>query len=64
MSEGITVPRYAGYRAKMKFERAEAVVSAFCEFYADLAALCTRRIPAAQDDDALVIRRAWLRASA
>lgn len=64
MSEGITVPRRAGYKAQLKLERAEAVVNAFCEFYADLSALYKRRIPAARGDDALAIRRAWLRASA
>ena len=51
MSETITVPRYASYRAQMKLERAEAAVDAFCKFYGDLVA-------------ALSIRRAWLRASA
>ena len=48
----------------MKLERAEAVVAAFCDAYESLVALFTRSIPAATDDDALTIRRAWLRASA
>jgi hypothetical protein len=64
MSQEVTFPRHASFEAQMKLERAEAVVKAFCEFCADLAALYPHRIPAAQDDDALVIRRAWLRASA
>lgn len=64
MSETITVPRYATYRAQMKLERAEAVVSAFCDAYQGVASLFTRSIPAAKGDAALTIRRAWLRASA
>lgn len=63
MSETITVPRYASYRAQMKLERAEAVVDAFCKFYGDLVAVFTR-MPPAKDEAALSIRRAWLRASA
>ena len=64
MSKEVTFPRHASYEARMKLEHAEAVVDAFCEFYADLAAVFSRRIPAAQNADALEIRRAWLRASA
>ena len=64
MSEEITVPRRVGYEAQLKLERAEAVINAVCEFCSDLAALYGRRIPAARDDAALTIRRAWLRASA
>jgi hypothetical protein len=63
MSETITVPRHASYRARMKLERAEAVVNAFCGFFVDVAALFAR-IPPAKDEQALSIRRAWLRASA
>ena len=64
MSERIAFPRYPGYRAQVKLARAEAVVNAFCDFYEDLAGLFYRRIPAAKNEDALTIRRAWLRASA
>ncbi len=64
MAETITVPRYAAYKAQMKLERAEAVVNAFSEIYDAVAGLFARRIPAAQESDALAIRRAWLRASA
>jgi hypothetical protein len=63
MSETITIPRYASYRARMKLERAEAVVAALCDFFNDIGALFAR-IPPAKDEDALSIRRAWLRASA
>jgi hypothetical protein len=63
MSETITVPRYASYRAQRKLERAEAVVAALCDVCSNLGALFAR-IPPAKDEDALSIRRAWLRASA
>ena len=48
----------------MKLERAEAVIDAFCDAYARLASLFSCSIPAAKGNDALTIRRAWLRASA
>lgn len=64
MSEQINFPRYAAYQAQMKLERAEAVVNAFCEIYDAAARLFTRSIPAAKENEALKIRRAWLRASA
>ncbi len=64
MSEMISFPRYAAHQAQMKLERAEAVVNAFCEIYDAAARLFTRSAPAAKDNDALAIRRAWLRASA
>ena len=64
MSERIAFPRYAAHRAQMKLARAEAVVNAFCDLYERVAGLFDRRIPAAQSNDALKIRRAWLRASA
>lgn len=60
----ISVPRYAAYSAQMKLARAEAVVDAFCQIYESATRLFTQRIPAAREDDALKIRRAWLRASA
>ena len=64
MSERIAFPRYAAYKAQMKLARAEALVDAFSELYDAVAGLFTRGIPAAREDDALEIRRAWLRASA
>ena len=64
MAEMITYPRYAAYQAQAKLERAEAVVNAFCELYGAVAGLFAGGIPAAKDNDALTIRRAWLRASA
>lgn len=64
MSERIAFPRYAAYKAQIKLERAEALVAAFSELYDAVARLFTCGIPAAKEDDALKIRRAWLRASA
>ena len=64
MSQTINFPRHASYKAQMKLERAEAVIDAFCDAYASLASLFSCSIPAAKGDDALTIRRAWLRASA
>ncbi|MGZ8274083.1 MAG: hypothetical protein ACXW2G_11325 [Burkholderiaceae bacterium] len=64
MSEKIAFPRYTAYQAQMKLARAEAVVGAFCEIYDAASRLFSRGIPAAMKDDALKIRRAWLRASA
>ena len=63
MSETIIVPRHASYRARLKLERADAVVTAFSELLGDVAALFAR-IPPAKGEEALSIRRAWLRASA
>ena len=63
MSETITVPRHASYRAQMKLARAEAVVAALCDACNNIGALFAR-IPPAKDEEALSIRRAWLRASA
>jgi hypothetical protein len=64
MSEMIAVPRHAAHTAQMKLARAEAVVDAFCGIYDAATRLFARRIPAATDNEALKIRRAWLRASA
>ncbi|HEX5639070.1 MAG TPA: hypothetical protein VFX81_04665 [Burkholderiaceae bacterium] len=64
MSERIAFPRYAVRSAQMKLARAEAVVDAFCGIYDAATRLFTRRIPAATENEALKIRRAWLRASA
>ena len=64
MPERIAFPRYAAHKAQMKLARAEALVDAFSELYDAVAGLLPHGIPAARDDDALNIRRAWLRASA
>ena len=64
MSLTISVPRYAVYSAQRKLARAEAVVDSFCQLYDAATRLFTQRIPAARDNDALKIGRAWLRASA
>lgn len=63
MSESFNYPRHGAPAAKLKLQRAEDVVDAFCELYQRLVALFTC-VPAAKDEAALNIRRAWLRASA
>jgi hypothetical protein len=59
----ITVPRSALYRAQARLAQAEAIVEAFASMYNRIAGLLCRA-PAARGDDALMIRRAWLRAGA
>jgi len=63
MSESFNYPRYGAPAAKLKLQRAEDVIEAFCDLYQHGVALFTR-VPAAKDEAALNIRRAWLRASA
>lgn len=64
MSESFNYPRHAAYEAQRNLARAEAVVEACCALWAAAASLFTRAMPPATDEDALTIRRAWLRASA
>ena len=59
----IVVPSATAYRARQRLEQAEAIVAACAAAYVRVAALFTR-VPAAKGEQALSIRRAWLRASA
>jgi hypothetical protein len=63
MSATITVPSRVAYRARVGLARAEQVVDSLSELFDLVASLFAHR-PPAQDDEALTIRRAWLRASA
>ena len=63
MPETIIVPSSTAHRARARLAQAEAIIEGFAAAYVRLAALFTR-VPAATDEDALSIRRAWLRASA
>ena len=64
MSESFNYPRYRAFEAQMNLERAEALIDACFEVWASAVALFTRVVPPATDEDAMKIRRAWLRASA
>ena len=64
MSESFNYPRYRPLEAQVKLERAEAVIDACFDLCASLAAVFTRVVPPATNEEALKIRRAWLRASA
>ena len=64
VSEYIIAPRSTLCRAQMRLEQAEAIIASFTAAYDRIAALFSRRAPAAKGDEALSIRRAWLRASA
>ena len=63
MSKMIVVPSSTAYRARARLAQAEALIAGFAAVYDRLAALFTR-VPSAKDEQALSIRRAWLRASA
>ena len=63
MSESFNYPRYSARTAQLKLRRAEEVIDAFCGLYQHVVALFAHA-PAAKDEEALNIRRAWLRASA
>jgi hypothetical protein len=63
MYESITLPPAVAYRARARLMRAQEIVAAFSELY-DHVALLFKAVPPAQEEDALTIRRAWLRASA
>jgi hypothetical protein len=63
VSDYIVVPSAALYRAQARLEQAEAIVAAISALWSRLAAIFNRA-PAAKGEQALTIRRAWLRASA
>ena len=63
MSSDIIVPRATIYRARMQLEQAEAIIIGLSAAYERISALF-KRAPAAKDEQAMTIRRAWLRASA
>lgn len=63
MSMTITVPGRVADRARTDLRRAQEVLDAFSEVY-DLVASLFTHVPPARDNEALAIRRAWLRASA
>ncbi len=64
MTASINYPRHAAEEARRELERAEAFIEGCCDLWAGLTSLFTRAAPPATDDEALTIRRAWLRASA
>jgi hypothetical protein len=64
VSEYIIAPRSTLCRARMRLEQAEAIIAGFTAAYGRIAALFSPRAPAAKGEEALSIRRAWLRASA
>jgi hypothetical protein len=64
MSESFNYPRHSAQEAQRQLERAEAIIETWCAIYASVATLFTRTAPPATDEQALTIRRAWLRASA
>jgi multidrug resistance efflux pump len=63
VSDHIIVPSAALYRAQARLDQAEAIIAAISAVCSRLAALLDRA-PAARGEQALKIRRAWLRASA
>ena len=63
MAVFITIPRSVAYQARVRLIRAQELVDSFCELF-DLVASLFKHMPAAQNEEALTIRRAWLRASA
>ena len=63
MSDHIIGPSAALYRAQARLEQAEAIVAAISAVCSRFAALFARA-PAAKGEQAMTIRRAWLRASA
>jgi hypothetical protein len=63
MAVTVIVPRSVADRARARRARAQEVLAAFSEVFELVASLFTP-MPPARDEDALTIRRAWLRASA
>jgi len=63
MSGNIIAPSATICRARMRLEQAEAIISSLSAAYGRISALF-QRAPAAKDEQAMTIRRAWLRASA
>jgi len=63
MSTMIIVPSCTAHRARARLAQAEAIIAGFAAAYDRLVALFTR-VPSAKGEQALSIRRAWLRASA
>jgi len=59
----IIAPSHTIWRAQMRLEQAEAIIAGLSALHGRICALL-RRAPAAKDERAMAIRRAWLRASA
>ena len=63
MSGNIIAPSATICRARMRLEQAEVIMAGLSTAYGWISALF-KRVPAAKDERAMIIRRAWLRASA